>query len=320
MRNTGIDALRGVAAFGIVGCHLSLYPRTAGGDLVISLCDFNVGVFTALAGFLMWDKKGGWLEYAARRAKRLLPTYLVWTALFLIATALFDLLYDGGKLNPRYMTGSFWLRVLFIGGSSSHLWFLICLFYAQVLLFGAFSCFAGKRHGLMWIASGGALICGSALLSGWFWFYPVRLVAFLATGYGIRCCCQAGVLDGFMKCGWLVRCMALGMLALHVVGRGAVHGFVRDWLAVGPVLIAFAGLEIEDSRLIKAANVLGITSMGVYLVHPLMTRGLSVVAARVASPPYSVWVVLGEWIIAWLVSFVAALALLQIPVVKKICA
>ena len=53
MRFISIDFLRGIAAFGIVGCHLSLMPRTDGGALVTSLCDFNVGLFAALAGVLM---------------------------------------------------------------------------------------------------------------------------------------------------------------------------------------------------------------------------------------------------------------------------
>ena len=53
MRLNCFDLLRGVASFGIVGCHLSLSPRTEGGALVTSLCDFNVGLFAALAGFLM---------------------------------------------------------------------------------------------------------------------------------------------------------------------------------------------------------------------------------------------------------------------------
>ena len=53
MRIISLDLLRGIAAFGIVGCHLSLSPRSDGGALVTSLCDFNVGLFAALAGFLM---------------------------------------------------------------------------------------------------------------------------------------------------------------------------------------------------------------------------------------------------------------------------
>lgn len=52
MRLIGLDFLRGIAAFGIFGCHLSLSPRTAGGGWATCLCDFNVGVFAVIAGLL----------------------------------------------------------------------------------------------------------------------------------------------------------------------------------------------------------------------------------------------------------------------------
>lgn len=313
----GLDLLRGIAAFGIVGCHLSLFPRTIGGNLVISLCDFNVGVFAALAGFLMWGAKGSSREYVIRRTKRLLPTYCVWTAIFIVMTALFDLVYDGGQLNIRYSTVSFWARAIFAGRSATHLWFIACLFYAQLALFKAFLCYDGKWQGLMWIATGGFLISGSTLSPEWFARYPLRLVAFLVTGYGIGCCFHAGMFNGFLKRRRLVWCTAIGMLIAHVASRGVVHGFVRDWLAVGPVLLAFVGLKIRSSSFQKVAAILGATSMGVYLVHPLVTRGLSVLVTRAIQPPYVAWIVLGEWIAAWLISFAVAVVLKRMPVAKR---
>ena len=313
----GLDLLRGISAFGIVGCHLSLFPRTTGGDLVISLCDFNVGVFAALAGFLMWGAKGiGW-EYATRRIQRLLPTYFAWTAVFIIMTAVFDFVCDGGQLNPRYMTASFWLRVVFVGGSATHLWFIACLFYAQLALFKAFLCYDGKWQGLMWIAAGGFLISGSTLSPEWFARYPLRLVAFLVTGYGIGCSFHAGMFNGFLKRRRLVWGTAIGMLIAHVASRGVVHCFVRDWLAVGAVILAFMGLEIRSNSFQKVVAILGATSMGVYLVHPLVTRGLSVLVTRAFQPPYVAWIVLGEWITAWLISFALAVVLKRMPVAKR---
>ena len=313
----GLDLLRGIAAFGIVGCHLSLSTRTAGGDLVISLCDFNVGVFAALAGFLMWGAKGSWREYATRRIQRLLPTYFVWTIVFILMTILFDLVCDGGQLNPRYFTVSFWIRVVFAGGSATHLWFIACLFYAQLALFKVFSCYNGKWQGLMWIMAGGFLISGSTLSPEWFARYPLRLVAFLVTGYGIGCCFHAGMFNEFLKRRSLVWCVANGMLIAHVASRGVVHCFLRDWLAVGPVLMAFLGLEIRSGSFQKVAAILGATSMGVYLIHPLVTRGLSVLVTRGVKPPYVAWIVLGEWIAAWLISFAFAVVLKRMPVAKR---
>ena len=163
MRLVGIDLLRGIAAFGIVGCHLSLAPRTECGNLVTVLCDFNVGLFAAVAGFLMCGggNGGSWLEYVGKRARRLLPTYFFWSAVFILATSTFDLLLDGGHLNPKYGTVSYWGKVIFAGDAATHLWFLVCLFYAQVALRQIFACCGGKWHGLMWVGLGGVLVCGS---------------------------------------------------------------------------------------------------------------------------------------------------------------
>ena len=63
----------------------------------------------------------------------------------------------------------------------------------------------------------------------------------------------------------------------------------------------------------KVAAVLGATSLGVYLVHPLVTRALWGVVARMFQPPFSAWIVLGEWVLAWWISLVAAAVMGQVP-------
>ena len=319
MRLIGIDLLRGGAAFGIVGCHLSLAPRTAGGELVTALCDFNVGLFAAVAGFLMCGGKGdaGWLTYIGKRAKRLLPTYFIWSAIFIMATSAFDLLLDGGHLNPKYGTAGFWGRVVFVGDAATHLWFLACLFYAQAVLHSAFKAGAGKWHGLMWIGLGGLAISVSVLLADWFGKYPLRLVAFLMTGYGFGCCLRSGMFDVCKRRNGIFWCLAISALVLHVLLRGIVPGFIRDWFAVGPVVLAFIGCDFKSERWVKVAALFGATSLGVYLVHPLVTRGLSVAVARLVHSPYSVPIVLADWLLAWAISIAAAYVLGRMPIARR---
>ncbi len=302
MRIVGIDLLRGVAAFGIVGCHLSLAPRTECGNLVTALCDFNVAVFAAVAGFLMCrsDKTDqiGFAAYIAKRAKRLLPTYFFWSLVFVFATVSFDLLFDGGQLNPKYGTVPFWVRVVFGGDASTHLWFLVCLFYAQVVLWRGFKGCCGMWCGVMWIALGGVAIGGSVMIGGWFGRYPLRLVAFMMTGHGLRCCLREGMVDFVNRHRASVCCLAGVALVAHVMSRGIAPGFIRDWIAVIPVLMAFVVLDARSERFVKIAAFFGASSMGVYLIHPLITRGLSVVVTRLVQPPYSAQVVLFEWMVA----------------------
>lgn len=318
MRLISLDLLRGIAALGIVGCHLSLSPRTEGGALVTSLCDFNVGLFAALAGFLMSGVKD-WCDYAGyikKRVVRLIPTYLFWSVVFLSFTAAFDLLLDGGRIHPRYFSGEFWVSVLFRGGSAAHLWFLACLLYAQILMALPFGKFKSEWHGVIWIIIGGAALYGAVRIGGWYGTYPLRLFAFLMTGYGIRLLVIPNI-DKIKRFSGLILAVAVTALGLHVAMRGVVPGFYKDWVAVFPVLVGVASVEVKSIRVGKVAAVLGATSMGVYLLHPLVTRGLSVVITRQIAAPYSASVVGGEWVVAWGISMVAAVVMLRLPVVKR---
>ena len=320
MRLVGIDFLRGVAAFGIVGCHLILGPRTAGGELVTALCDFNVGLFAAVAGVLMCgggDDKG-WLAYVRKRARRLLPTYFVWSAVFILATITFDLLLDGGRLNPKYGKMTFWGGVVFLGDASTHLWFLVCLFYVQVLLRPVFKFCAKKWHGVMWIVLGGVSVW-MATLSPMCFFnrYPLRLAAFLMTGFGMGCLLRGGLLEACRKHNGAMWFVTVIVLALHVGVGQTIPEFAKDWLAVGPVLLAFVGCGFKGERMGRSAALLGATSLGVYLIHPLVTRGLSVVVSRMVMPPFSASVVLSDWLLAWGASVVTVLILRRIPVIRR---
>jgi peptidoglycan/LPS O-acetylase OafA/YrhL len=286
--------------------------------LVTSLCDFNVGLFAALAGFLMNGVKdwSGYVKYIKKRVVRLVPTYLFWSVVFLAFTAAFDLLLDGGRIHPRYFCGEFWVSVLFRGGSAAHLWFLVCLLYAQILMALPFGKFKSEWHGVHWIVIGGAALYGAVRIGGWYGTYPLRLFAFLMTGYGIRLLVILNI-DKIKRFSGLILAVAVTALGVHVAMRGVVAGFYKDWVAVFPVLVGVASVEVKSIRVGKIAAVLGATSMGVYLLHPLVTRGLSVVITRQIAAPYSASVVVGEWVVAWGISMVAAVLMLRLPVIRR---
>lgn len=318
MRLSGVDLLRGLAAFGIVGCHLSLSPRTLGGEWVTVLCDFNVGVFAAIAGFLMTKTELDGQEqsapsrvlslriYVIRRMGRLLPTFFFWSACFILATSAFDLVLDGGHLNSKYGMVDFWLRVVFLGGASTHLWFLPCLFYAQVLL-RALAVL--PVNGVVLVLLGGTLVVPSALMGSWFGTYPLRLFAFLVTGYGL------GRIKRKIPLGVLSWLSAVGLVA-YVALNGVVPAFVRGWFATVPLLLFFTSIRFEG-RVSIVVSTLGATSMGVYLIHPLATRGLSVLWPHVFPSPFGAIPVLSEWMLAWASALVAAYILLRVPFVNR---
>lgn len=319
MRYNGIDLLRGIAAFGIVGCHLSLPDRTDAGCLVTALCDFNVGLFAAIAGFLMSGVKGwgAFWNYVRKRIGRLLPSYIVWSFVFLMMIIVFDLVLDGGRINPRYYTAKFWIHSIFWGGSAAHLWFLPCLFYAQVLTSVAFGVFNDSKYGILWVFVGWGVMYAGVRLNNWYGTYPARLLAFLATGYGFGLLTK-NRLEGLRSHSPFLLAVAVAALVFHVCIRGNIPGFYRDWLVVGPVLIAFAVLDFRSERIKSIASILGVTSMGVYLIHPLFTRVLSVAVSKCIPAPYTATVVLSEWFLAWLGSIVAVSFIRGRPFVKRI--
>lgn len=308
----GLNLLRGIAAFGIVGCHLSLSPRTSGGEWVTALCDFNVGVFAAISGFLMTDVGGvGFIEYVKKRAYRLLPTYFAWSLIYIAATALYDLVIDGGHLNERYYSIHNWIRVLFCGTASAHLWFLICLFYAQIF----FRLFVGAldnwkvshlvQRALLAMLSV-LLLFGSISSNNWYCMYPIRLAAFLLLGF---------VMKGWKKDALIVPSIwALVMVAIHLGMHGIIPGFIRDYLLVIPVMLLFLSDTFKGGRVV---SILAATSMGVYLIHPLFARGVSYMVGRIFAAPYDSTIVIVVWIFIWVLSFLVCAAIRRIPLVAR---
>lgn len=136
------------------------------------------------------------------------------------------------------------------------------------------------------------------------------------TGFGIRLLVISNM-DKFKRFSLLILVVALVALVSHIALRGVVPGFYRDWVAVFPVLVGVANVEVKSIRIGKIAAVLGATSMGVYLVHPLVTRGLSFLVTRQVAAPYSASVVIGEWVVAWGISMVGAVLMLRMLVLRK---
>ena len=292
MRNYGLDLLRGLAAFFIVGCHLQLLDYTPWGSRLLHFCDMNVGVFAALAGFLMAGSVAevgngrDWLRYVVKRARRLLPAYFAWTVVFLLATAAFQFVM-GGAVKPKYSSFQFWTSVVFWGNASTHLWFVASLFYAQCLLGGVLH----RVPRVVWLVASMALMAVASRWQSWYAAYPIRLLSFLLLGYCFR--------------GWRVEC-SMPVLGFALTAALLVHvfapipGFCRDWIAASPIILFFA--NFRDGLRDSWASFLGGTSMGVYLIHPLMTVGMAVFVKRLCVAPYGIAPTLAVWIGAWLLS------------------
>lgn len=313
--NYNIDLLRGVAAFGIVGCHLMLYPKTVGSVALTGLCDMFVGLFAALSGYWMGikdldehNKPFKVKKFISKRARRILPTYIAWTCVYIVFGMLFDLLVRNG-LSSKWFSARFWCQSFFLGGSACHLWFLVCLFYSQVF----FIVLATTMRNLRWwvcFSVGFAMIGVSAYspVECWWTYYPLRLFAFLATGCGIAKMPQKGLVV------WLVA-FIIG-LVIHYGMKPFLPQFIRDWFVVVPLLTVVVGISAKG-KFTAIADLLGKSSMGVFLVHPIFAAGLGLAFKRFFASPYGIVPWLLDWLCCWSCAFLLTLILLRVPLVKK---
>lgn len=316
-----IDLLRGIAAFGIIGCHLMLYPKTGEAAALTGLCDMFVGLFAALSGFLM-GVKGNFeipgdrlffLAYIRKRAMRILPAYCFWTFVYIVFGLIFDMAVRNA-LSEKWFAAGFWMSTIFLGGASCHLWFLVCLFYCQITL-GALL-FAIKKIKWQWmLAAGFALIIVAGYSSAelWWTFYPLRLFAFLVSGNAVAH--MSDVLRRDRLGLWVIALVAGGIA--HYAFSGILPQFVRDYFVALPLLIVFAKLLLPG-RLSSLAGILGKTSMGVFLVHPIFAAGFGLAFKKSFSAPFGVvpWCI--DWLCCWGGALLATLFLFRFPCLKKV--
>lgn len=312
MRNHGLDLLRGLAALGIVGCHLGLNPHTHAADLLLHFTDFFVAVFACVSGYLLAGSLVRNGEQSAgvilrKRATRLLKPYLVWTLIYLAASPVFNILTNKPIINPKFLEWTTWFRIVFDGQSALHLWFLVHLFYITVVLIllkNSKLSYALNKWSAA-ISSVGLIVISGSGGGNAFTYYGVRLYAFVLLGFG---------LFGFMQD--LRRISPLVWGALTVV-FGVVHilgfpgsRFWYDFALVIPLVLFVLTASIPKTVI---GSFLSEKSLNVYLVHPLVCAGLAVVAKRIAPPPFSLVSVALVWIVDALIAILAAV------IIERVC-
>ena len=318
MKYAGLDLLRGLAAFGIVGCHLALQPWTDAYWRIHELCDVNVGVFAAVSGFLMWTPESfpRLPKYIEKRFRRLVPIYLLWSLVFILFGFVFDA-FVRHSINPKWLDWSFYPKVIFGGQASAHLWFLICLFYVQSTV----ACCAGvlrRLNGTVLFMIGlFAVWVASIYHDVWMFGYPVRMFGFVLAGCALRMTVGNRKTLSWRKTTWYAIVAASLALLHYVSGHDLVPLFVKDYLLVLPIFLAFIYLPVRDGLLSVFASRLGSTSLGVYLVHPIITAGVGIVVREVFRTPFGLAAMFFDWTISYIIALVITCVLLHIPFTKK---
>ena len=309
MRLYGIDILRGIAAFGIVGCHLLTEPRTAAGSAILHFCGMNVAVFAVLAGYFTHILPEGLGASLRHRLGRLVPIYVLWTLVFLFVQFILKMVHHEGL--AQYGQIGFWISVVFKGyGSGGYLWFIIALIYTQVMALFILRKPVSIVVPLMLAASGIGL---SILMPYWngHGHFMFRLFGFVWLGIALR-----RVSYGTWR---LYGVGALFALILHVALQSWVHPTLRDLLVSVPLCLFAARLPtcFATPRISAVARFLGKTSLGVYLMHPLTARLGNVLLEHVFAAPYGPGVVLLDWLLAWVGALGLAAVFCSIPATRR---
>ena len=293
-RHNGLDLLRGIAAFGIVGCHLNL-----GGDIrLLHFCDMKVGVFATISGFLL-----------AKSTNAEEADIIDWTFVYILVGGMFDLVVDG-EIGHKFFSQSFWISTVFNGGASCHLWYLSSLCYS-ILLFVPFL-FFGKRHPvvkMLFLPTSLVLLITSFILKGNLWLYTARMFSFVAVGIVLW-----DIRDLVCKVRTSILAILFSVLAYLSIALSIwPHHFVPDYLCA----VVLVALFLHDFKSSKVGALLSATSLCVYLVHPIFTALNGCVVRMIWSAPYPSSAVLIDWIISWLMALVASYVLVRIRVINR---
>ena len=303
-----VDVLRIAAICGIVGCHLDLPNMTAAAKCLNRLSDFNVAVFAILSGhFFFLSVEDSAKAYLKKRIRRIFVPYMIWSVVYFVVSMAFHAL-NGRGVSASDFTLERIMDMVFWGGTCTHLWFIATLFYVQILLLPIKLYKDAMSNKLFLIALfllSLGIVVFSDLTSGWWAFYPFRLLGFFILGMFMCEVCRRNSIS------WGFKFISLLPCACGVIGIcfGLGHLVLCELLIAAPLcyIAISTPCSVSDNTVVSLRK-LGELTFLVYLVHPLFTVAQRELVVRLfAEQTASVF--LADQIVAFVLSFIAAVFL-----------
>ena len=281
-RNASLDALRVLSLTGIITLHVAgggFNDNKALGFVLDELSRFAVPAFFILSAYF-WkhDELAAPLRLTARVAGRVLPAFLLWTAIFVLLKQLPHLDRTAIDYSPSGL-----LLLLWTGGPAFHLWFLPALVVSTAMVG-----LAGRYIGWRWtLALSLLLFVGGSVVGAYskplfghgfpFWmdrnglfFGPV----FLTLGVLVRR--HRDALTTLPSWGITAAALifALAQVAegYFIVGRYPMgHDYSLATLGYAlAIVLLFTRLDLRGQWI----STLGKATFVAYLVHPLILNWL----------------------------------------------
>ena len=326
--------MRVVAMAGVVLIHLTAARMSAGPSLLTEVVNalgrFAVPTFMAVSGYLHVQSmsRSGSSGALLSRMRRLVPAYVVWSAIYLVDAAI--------RTPEVSWTASRATRTVLLGGAGYHLWFIPALISLQLV--ASLASTSARRRSLLalGLALGVVTVFGPAqIAAGEFWtwlgmgasaLFDRTLVAMLlpyalgmvvadlpdASGRWLRFAAPIMLLAGFAIATTIVWARHDGTSLWVVENRRLVYYCMT--VAVAFIVTSAA---VRDRRLLGAERLapLAPLSFGVYLIHPLL-RPVVLDWLPASSLPSWQWIPLSAIALLTL-SGLATWVLLRIPYVRR---
>lgn len=276
-RNTNIDLLRLVAAFGVINIHVPFTTEGAGklNALFSPLC-VPFFFLTSLTYFLAGLKSTtSFNDVVSKAFKRLLLPYLCWTAIYVGLMMLKHAIVGEPNVMEIY-------KVVFYGESAVHLYFLPQLFVAQLVTLAVYFMFGAgndkKIQGVgVFLLAATYYIIGN--LGECFGVLPVAWLVF----YLVSASLAVAAMNAESKWPYTVAGILVLLLPVIISSWEERPDFVDTvkYLPVpglGLVLVAIGLPQIKLSRFFTR---LSRTSFGIYLSHVVFLEAILFVLNRV---------------------------------------
>lgn len=265
--------------------HAMIWPLRSGDGLTAfayGTCYWTVAGFAAVTGYLAAPKSAvdpvGFLK---RRGRQLLGPWAIAAPVYALAPFVLPLV---GLSFPIELDRGPWVLSIMLGGGA--LWFLPVLYAASVIATLVARRFAGWWP--LWVslavyALTAALVRESPLAFGHGTFWAVTPLYVASYWFGLRV--AAGWRPSWSRTAWA--CVFVSSLALPGLTSYWRTTLAMPWLAwltyaagvPGGLAALMLALETtrEPGRIGRAFARLGVDSLGVYVVHPLVLGPLMVV-------------------------------------------
>jgi surface polysaccharide O-acyltransferase-like enzyme len=314
-RSAAVDVAKLVAAAAVVWIHVTACDESRA---FLPLCRFAVPFFTCAAVYFVLHKASlgrdsSFLDYSARRARRLYVPFLVWSFLYLAI-----------RLVKQELTGAgspiVWTPALLLNGTAHHLWFLPFICVVTIAAFGLSQRFGlprtenRKRWALMFALIGTAFAlapCPANIAPmehplGYFIDHAWNALPSAFLGAALFCLMSVLRIDELLR--RVVLCLGLLCVGLELMHRDYT---LTPHLAAASFLF-FASTQPER-KWMNALQPWAEVAFVIYLVHVLFVEGLQMVSERfggVTSLPAD----LSVWALSLVASAIAAKILLRVRV------